>query len=347
MFAAMKIKRTLFLAGCIIVSFYSWSQKKETVIAFGSCSDEDRPQELWNDIVNQKPILWIWGGDNIYADSGDTLNLKARYAKQKSDSGYQALLRTCPITGTWDDHDYGTNDGGKNWPHKDAAKIQALRFLGISRSNPVWRHPGIYNSMTVGEGNEKIKIINLDTRYFRDTLAKVYYKPEGTERKEYRYEPNLTGDVLGEDQWQWLESEMKSSDATFYIVNSSIQILSEEHRFEKWANFPAARKRLLDLLARMKKNVIIISGDRHIAEFSRTNLPGMTNPLYDFTSSGLTHTWPEKWVEFNKYRVGDQIVQKTFGVIKVDWHKKDYKVTLQIRSKDDQVLAEEVVIYQR
>src|SRR6478736_4282637 len=106
----MKIKGILVLVGCLVASFYSWSQKNETIIAFGSCSDEDKPQELWNDIVKQKPSLWIWGGDNVYADSGDTLNLKARYAKQKSDSGYQQLLQTCPITGTWDDHDYGVND---------------------------------------------------------------------------------------------------------------------------------------------------------------------------------------------------------------------------------------------
>jgi alkaline phosphatase D len=347
MFAAMKIKRTLLLAGCIIVSFYSWSQKKETVIAFGSCSDENRPQELWNDIVKQKPVLWIWGGDNIYADSGDTLNLKLRYAKQKSDSGYQQLLKTCPVTGTWDDHDYGMNDGGKNWPHKDDAKLQELRFLGFPKSNPVWNHPGIYNSMTLGEGKEKIKIINLDTRYFRDTLAKVYYKPEGTERKEYRFEPNLTGDVLGETQWRWLETELKNSNAAFFIVNSSIQFLSEDHRFEKWANFPAARKRLLDLLAKVKRNVVIISGDRHIAEFSKINLPGTTTPLYEFTSSGLTHTWPEKWIENNKYRVGELIVQKNFGLFKIDWHKKDFTVTMQIRGNNDQLFQQEVVRYSR
>jgi alkaline phosphatase D len=223
----------------------------------------------------------------------------------------------------------------------------ALRFLGFPKSNPVWSHPGIYNSMILGEGKEKVKIINLDTRYFRDTVYKVYYKPLGTEKKEYKYEPNPTGDILGEGQWQWLEGELKNSDAAFFIVNSSIQVLSEEHRFEKWANFPSARKRLLDLFAKLKKNVMIISGDRHIAEFSKLNLSGLKNPLYDFTSSGLTHTWPEKWIETNPYRVGELIIQKNFGLIKIDWHKKDLRVTLQIRGKGDQVFQQEVVTYQR
>ena len=347
MFASMRIKETLFLAGCFVASFYSWAQKRETVIAFGSCSDEKRPQELWPEVVKQKPALWIWGGDNIYADSGDTIEFNARYAKQKSDPGYQQLLKTCPITGTWDDHDYGINDGGKYWPHKDAIKLLTLRFLGFPKSDPVWRHDGVYNSMVLGEGKEKIKIINLDTRYFRDTVYKVYYKPLGSEKKEYKYEPNTTGDILGEAQWQWLEAELKNSDAALFIVNSSIQVLSEEHRFEKWANFPAALKRLLDLLAKLKKNVIIISGDRHIAEFSKINLGGLRFPLFDFTSSGLTHTWPEPWKEDNRYRVGNLIVQKTFGLITVLWSKKELKVTIQIRGRDDKVYQEETISYPR
>jgi len=347
MFARMRIIRILFFVGSLSPSFYGWSQKNETVIAFGSCDDENRPQELWNDIVKQKPALWIWGGDNIYADSGDTLNLKARYTKQKSDPGYQQLLKTCSVTGTWDDHDYGTNDGGKYWPHKDESKRMALWFLGFPTTNPVWNHPGMYNSMTLGEGQTKIKIINLDTRYFRDTVYKVYYKPPGTEKKEYKYEPNLTGDVLGETQWKWFEDEIKNSDAVFFIVNSSIQFLSDEHRFEKWANFPSARKRFLDLLAKLNKNVLIISGDRHIAEFSKISLPGIKTPVYEFTSSGLTHTWPEKWPENNKYRVGELIVQKNFGLLKIDWHKKDFTVTMQIRGKDDQVFQEEKISYTR
>src|SRR5579872_3421822 len=107
----MKLEKALALTLFVSLSFYGHAQKNETIIALGSCDDENKPQELWPEVVKQKPVIWIWGGDNIYADSGDSTNLKARYAKQKSDPGYQQLLKTCPITGTWDDHDYGMNDG--------------------------------------------------------------------------------------------------------------------------------------------------------------------------------------------------------------------------------------------
>ncbi|MBS1951356.1 MAG: Phosphodiesterase/alkaline phosphatase D-like protein [Cytophagales bacterium] len=340
----MKIFFTVFLG---LIFFSLSGQIHSTIIAFGSCDNENKPQEMWPSVVRQKPELWIWGGDNIYADNGDTLNLKERYNKQKSNPGYQQLLKTCPITGTWDDHDYGTNDGGRFWPHRDAAKKMALDFLGIPKNNPVWNHNGIYNSLEIGSGKERIKIINLDTRYFRDTLIKVYYKPPKTEKKEYRYEINPTGDILGEEQWRWLENELTQSDAALNIINSSIQVIAEQHRFEKWANFPMARTRLLQLLAKVNKNVLIISGDRHMAEFSKMNVVGLPYPLYDFTSSGITHTWSMKWIEENKYRVGKLVIEKTFGLIKVNWQKKKIDITLQIRGQNDALYQQQVISFTR
>ncbi|MGC1242389.1 MAG: hypothetical protein WA874_12410 [Chryseosolibacter sp.] len=75
-----------------------------------------------------------------------------------------------------------------------------------------------------------------------------HYTDEVTGRGLYRNTPNVTGTLLGEDQWKWLEEELRSSGAAINIINSSIQVLPEEHHFEKWANFPAERKKLLDLI---------------------------------------------------------------------------------------------------
>ncbi|NJM25999.1 MAG: hypothetical protein HC859_11445 [Bacteroidia bacterium] len=187
-------------------------------------------------------------------------------------------------------------------------------------------------------------MINLDTRYFRDTLTFVMDSLNGRPAK--RYVPNAAGDMLGEAQWQWLELELRLSDAEINIINSSIQVLSEEHQFEKWANFPASRKRLLDLIATSRaKGVIIISGDRHIAEISKVNLPGMAYTLYDFTSSGLTHTWSSVWEERNSHRVGDLIIQKTFGLITVDWSGKTPVVKMEIRGNDGKVYGTETIAF--
>ena len=42
-----------------------------TRIALGSCADQDRPQPIWEAIVAQQPQLFLFLGDNVYADTED------------------------------------------------------------------------------------------------------------------------------------------------------------------------------------------------------------------------------------------------------------------------------------
>jgi alkaline phosphatase D len=341
----MKFLLTTLLIGLPI--FVGYTQNPiQTIIAFGSCNDETKSQEMWKEILTQKPILWIWGGDNVYADDNEDLsNLKARYEKQKSNPDYQRLLKDCQITGTWDDHDYGINDGGKHFGKKRESKKLLLEFLGMDQQNQVWKHEGVYNSITLGKGGQKIKIINLDTRSFRDTIFKVSYVDSMTSKKITYYKKNETGDILGEEQWQWLESELQNSEAQLHIINSSIQVIPIDHRFEKWGNFPLARHRLLELLKSSKRRVLFISGDRHIAEFSKFALPAVSNPIYEFTSSGMTHTWSKVWEESNRFREGNLVIQRTFGLIRVDWIGNSPRVTMQIKGLGGATYEEKVITY--
>jgi alkaline phosphatase D len=40
-------------------------------IAFGSCANQDRPQPIWDAVVEIKPQRFVFLGDNIYADTPD------------------------------------------------------------------------------------------------------------------------------------------------------------------------------------------------------------------------------------------------------------------------------------
>lgn len=310
-------------------------QTQPTVrIAFGSCSRHGVEDQLWPEVVNTHPDIWIWGGDNIYGDTSNMNALQNMYNQQKQRASYQQLLQTCPVTGTWDDHDYGTNDGGKYFVQRAESKKVAAEFLGLPKNNEIWKHEGIYNSTQVKKGKLTVSILNLDTRYFRDTIVKEHYTDEVTGKRLYRYRTNETGDVLGEAQWQWLEHELAHTKASLFIINSSIQLVAEEHRFEKWRNLPTALNRFYELLQRYPdKKVIIISGDRHMAELSRRTLPSLHYPLYDFTSSGLTHTWSNPWEEPNQYRVGQLIIQKNFGLIDITQRGKTLEVTFTVVGK--------------
>lgn len=291
-----------------------------TRIAFGSCSRQNSEEQLWDEVVQLKPDLWIWGGDNIYGDTHDMNTMKRKYDEQKNRPSYQKLLQTCPVTGTWDDHDYGINDGGKYFSKKQESKKLALDFLGIPASHPVRKREGLYYSYSLGKAPHDILILNLDTRWFRDTIYKEFYFDSAANRRRYRYLLNEDGQILGETQWKWLEEEIRKTKAALIIINSSIQVIAEEHDFEKWSNFPKERQRLFNLIHKYpEKRILIISGDRHIAEISRIELPGLPYPLYDITSSGLTHTWTEAWNEQNKHRMGELIMQKNFSLLEVVW----------------------------
>jgi len=329
-FASMKI---LLTVAFLLLSLCSLAQITFR-IAFGSCSRQESEDQLWDEIIKTKPDIWIWGGDNIYGDTHSLTVLKSKYDLQKSRGGYQDLLGTCSVTGTWDDHDYGVNDGGIFFSKKKESKILAAKFLGFTETNAVWQHEGIYNSTQLKNKKEQIKIINLDTRYYRDTIYKKFYTDTITHKRLSFYAKNPTGDVLGEAQWQWLEEELKNSDASLTIINSSIQVVSEEHRFEKWGNLPTAQKRFFDLLQKYpNKKVIIISGDRHIAELSKRDFTGLPYPLYDFTASGLTHTWSEVWEENNSHRVGKLIIEKNFGLMDITITNKKVKVIFSVLGK--------------
>ena len=292
--------------------FWSMAQSPDLKIAFGSCSRQQSELQMWDEVVRTSPHAWIWLGDNIYGDTHDMDSLRAMYRRQKARPSYARMLRSvAKVYGTWDDHDYGVNDGGRFFSKRRESQQLLLDFLDVPPQADVRRRDGVYQSYMLGKGGFQVKILLLDTRFFRDTL------PKGTV-KGRRYEINPEGDVLGEAQWAWLERELTDSKASIHLIASSIQFLAEEQGFEKWANFPAARNRMLDLLARTRPaGAIFLSGDRHIAEISRSEVKGLPYPLYDFTSSGLTHTWSAISDEPNRHRVGELVVERNFGVIEL------------------------------
>ena len=307
------------------------NQAADFVLSFGSCNNQEIANELWKELLKNKPNVWVWGGDVIYSDTHDMAYLAKNYAKQKADTAYQNFSKNVPIIGTWDDHDYGSNDGGADYHEKETSKQLFLNFMDVPAADDRRHRPGVYFSKTFSVKAKSIKIIVLDTRYFRTALTK---DPTG----EKRYIPNKYGQgtMLGSAQWQWLKQELDSSKADFNIIESSVQVLSGEHGFETWGNMPHEVDKLKMMIANSKaKGVIILSGDRHIAEISKTEVTKMTYPLIDITSSGLTHAYTSFHGEANKFRILDVVFEKNFGLIKFDFER--HKAYFEIRGLNNKL----------
>ena len=286
-------------------------------LSFGSCNNHLEPNALWDDIYNAKPQVFVWGGDIIYADTDQVNKIESYYSELAQLPAYAKLASEVPISGTWDDHDYGLNDGGATFEIKDESKEALLRFLKIPEDHPVRSHPGVYHKQQISYESHTMAILHLDTRYFRSELT----EGEG----DMRYKPSVYGEgtMLGEAQWAWLSNEIKNSKDDFIVINSSIQVVSAEHGFEKWNNLPHERDRLLELIESSPVPIVILSGDRHISEFSLLKPDAKRNfPLLDFTSSGLTHSYSGFSGEPNTYRVKEVVSTTSFGILDFDFESK-------------------------
>lgn len=301
------------------------------IIAFGSCNNQILPNTFWPEIKKNNPDIWIWGGDIIYSDTEDMAYLERNYLKQKNNVEYANFSKEIEVLATWDDHDYGVNDGGVEYTKKAAAQQLFLDFIDVPKNDMRRMQEGVYFTKDYIVNDSIIKIIILDTRYFRTTQT------DDTETKK-RYKPNAYGEgtILGETQWKWLENQLQNSKASYTIIMSSIQFLSGEHGFETWANMPSEVERLEQLIISTNtKNTIILSGDRHISEFSKKEIDSLNYPLIDFTSSGLTHSYSNFSKEPNIYRVGNVISEKSFGILKFDL--KTNTVVMEIRGGNNKL----------
>lgn len=305
-------------------------------IAFGSCLRQHEPQPVWDGIIASKPDLFLFIGDNIYADTEDIGVLRDEYAQLAAQPGYQRLRARCPVHATWDDHDYGANDAGADFPMRAASEQAFLEFFEIPQEAAVRRRPGVYDAHLYGPRERRVQIILLDTRYFRGPLKRGL--PTLTCRR-VRYLPNNDPEatLLGEAQWAWLEAQLRQP-AELRVLASSIQVIPDQHCFEKWGNFPRERERLFRLIRDTQANgVVLISGDRHLADISRLAEHAVGYPVYEITSSGMNSA-RSGWGEANSYRaISDSFHENNFGLINIDWTVPNPILRLEVRDAEGNV----------
>jgi alkaline phosphatase D len=116
-----------WLAGALLTIFASSAFANNTLdltkplqrIAFGSCAMQFKPQPIWDAIGKRAPDLFLFLGDNIYADydgknaftsTEETLNREWRHLE--NEHHFSRFRKQVPIMATWDNHDYGKHDGG-------------------------------------------------------------------------------------------------------------------------------------------------------------------------------------------------------------------------------------------
>eukprot|EP01061_Rhynchopus_euleeides_P017735 TRINITY_DN29394_c0_g1_i1.p1 TRINITY_DN29394_c0_g1~~TRINITY_DN29394_c0_g1_i1.p1 ORF type:complete len:431 (+),score=99.90 TRINITY_DN29394_c0_g1_i1:30-1295(+) len=311
-------------------------------IAFGSCHSMRRARSggafAW--LQEYAPSRFFWTGDSVYVNTTDLEDLEAAYDNMTRFPDYAtfvAQVGQANIDGTWDDHDYGVNDGGGEVPDKEERQNLFLRFLGKDGDarRRYSRREGTYSLHVLqdpSESGKRVGVIVLDTRMHRDDHYVPAFSRYG---RHLPFSAQLSalsrlvssffrlyseGDVLGAAQWAWLECVLQQhADLDGYVVVSSIQVTTSNPFVESWGHFPEAKRRLLQRLEGLP-GVAFVSGDVHFAEISRWN---------EMTSSGMTHYLGTGWKRvpalvakhlFNSHRQPGAVLHGlNFLGLDIDW----------------------------
>ncbi|MBK9039242.1 MAG: hypothetical protein IPL83_08810 [Bdellovibrionales bacterium] len=133
---------------------------------------------------------------------------------------------------------------------------------------------------------------------------------------------DIPDDILGEQQWEWLERELKTSPAQAHFLVSSFSVLSPSLAGgEQWIDFSNSWERFNEILKRTHpKGLAILTGDRHFGGLLTRKLEdGYT--YYELMSSGLTHVAKSvvRSVLQQIYGKENTLFERNFGRIKIDW----------------------------
>ncbi len=316
-----------------------------THIGFGSCLHQGFPQPILETVSEEAFQLFLFLGDNVYGDVDrdqlDDLNpLRQAYAQQGQSAELSALRQSTPVMAVWDDHDYGLNDAGADFPSREGAEQLFEEFWEIPSAAASAQRPGVYDSAILGPEGRRVQIILLDTRFFRSPLRRA--DPRGPGRERYVPDEDPAKTMLGDAQWAWLRQQLRQP-AEVRLLVSSIQVLAEGHGWEAWRTLPTERQRLYTVLQESGAGgVILLSGDRHRAGIYRHD-EAINYSLYEITSSALNLVVDDIEEEPGPQRLGPTYLAENYGAIAIDWSAGT--VQLEVRDLEgDTVLAETLAL---
>jgi|TARA_B110000495_G_scaffold70409_1_gene60044 alkaline phosphatase D len=302
-------------------------------IGFGSCLSQNKPMPIFNSIKSEGFDLFLMLGDNVYGDSNTEglEELVSAYKRQKQN--FDNMKFDFPFEATWDDHDYGLNDGGNEYLFKKESKELFLDFWNIPPNDPRRLRSGLYHDMSMDFKGKRMQFIFLDTRSFRDSLKPTDEK--GAVGKE-RYIPHRDSSlsILGDEQWQWLKKTILEP-TDYRIIISSIQFLPIGHGWECWYNLPYERERMIELIDNSNSDhTIILSGDRHRGGLYQFKTE-QGNLISEMTSSSLNVAYPNA-EENGPLRIGSTFIEENYGAIYLDGLKNTF--SLMLKNMDGKVL---------
>jgi phosphodiesterase/alkaline phosphatase D-like protein len=228
------------------------------VLGMGSCAPSD-PNHVWDQIVAEGCAGFVFLGDTPYIDSSDLQVAREKHRQFLAQPQIARMIARMPCWGTWDDHDFGRNDGHGDFPGKHIARIAFTEY----RANATFGHDehgapqpdrygagrGVYTSFRWGP----LEVFLIDPRWFSRTAPSWADPSQPT--------------CIGGAQWAWLQRGLKESTAPFKALATGT-IWDDKQNSEKddWHTYRYEREAIFDFIRDERiEGCFLIGGDIHVS----------------------------------------------------------------------------------
>ncbi|MDG2223310.1 MAG: alkaline phosphatase D family protein [Rubripirellula sp.] len=223
-------------------------ENKPVSVGFVSCVDIE-PNGIWSDMnaLNLDAVCLM--GDTPYIDTAQLSVVRSRHRQLLQVADLATLATHTPTYGTWDDHDFGRNNG--NGRNMRSGKVATRQGFIEYRAHDQFGNgrEGVYHKVDLG----LIEVFLLDPRYFSQT------EPSPVD-------PSQTT-CFGKEQWNWLLEGIRSSKAPFKVLAAgSIWEDKKNSETDDMFTYWYERDALLDIVKREGiSGVVLLGGDIHVA----------------------------------------------------------------------------------
>ena len=221
---------------------------------------------MWKSVSDAKADLLFFMGDNVYASilspvTPDEMWFQYVQAWQKYRFYHERKLT--PVLATWDDHDFGQNDGD-SVSYKYAAEAREMfnaYFPQEEVGGALERGPGV-SSLFRAFGQ---RFFLMDDRYFR-----------------------VDGKTMwGAEQEKWLNDRIGADASPAWILNGN-QIFGRYNKGEAYEKkFEPSFVPFVELIRSIRAPVLFVSGDVHYSEILKLPADILGYTAYEITSSSL------------------------------------------------------------